>query len=608
MGVTTTPATGARGAVRVGNEVSYGVLVQPTHLIDFTSETLSAEETTLESEAIRDDRGRHQILRGQLDVQGDIAFEQSASGFAILYRAALGDYIQAPKSDGGIHARLAKAGSVAITAAAGGQDGFALIFAEDHSGGFDPLAGHFSVVYRDGLNTLGYDDNTGAGYAYDSYTPSSRSYVTAVDPAAADYTGATGTATSVVVADVTDEHGASVAPRFNPAGGVVKLGPNRLEYRYFEYNEAGRKLFLSEDDVTANGAPVVNDYVLGLSGLTNSTATGDFAAASGLGVGNWIYQWDGTYDGVITHHIERGRRLPVGLTVEVDRDAAIFKYSGMKVDTMTLNFEANSIVTGSFTFIGREERSVVSLQADVIPGATSIIVDRADAFPTPDPAVGAVLTIGEETDIRYFTKVRNPDDTWTLGGILADLNVVESIHRFHEKGENVDSRSSTAAATIYEGDNTPLSAFEILVYMDGYFEEVMAGSITLANNLATDKYALGSRFRLATIEGRAEVDGSLTMEFDDGKHYNKFLKGNFFSLEFKCVSEADDSEIGNTGVPSQAYYFMPKCRFSGTTPQIGGPEIIQHDMPFTAVVDDELKTTDLIVILVNDNEHDALAA
>lgn len=608
MGVTTAPATGARGAIRVGNEVSYGVLVQPTHLIDFTSETLSAEENTLESEAIRDDRGRHQVIRGQLDVQGDIAFEQSVSGFAILYRAALGDYLLAPKVDGGIHARLARANVVDVEAAPGGEDSHVLVFAEDHSGGFEDAGGRFALVYRDGTGSLAFDDGAGAGYAYDSYTPSARTYVTAVNPADGGYTGATDTAFSVELAEVTNAHGHLVAPRFNPAGGVVKLGQNRFEYRYFEYDEATRKLYLNADDVAANGAPAVSDFALGLACLTNTATTGTFAPSSGLDVGHWVYQWDSDYDGVFTHHIERGRRLPVGLTVEIDRDAAIFLYTGMKIDTMTLTFEANSIVTGSFTFIGREEHSIVQLMADVVPGATSIIVDRADAFPTPDPVNGAILTIGEETDIRYFSKTQNPDGTWTLGGISANLGQVESIHRFHEKGENVDSRSSTRAPVVHEGNNTPLSAFEILVYMDGYFEEVMAGSITLANNLATDKYALGSKFRLATIEGRAEVDGSLTMEFDDGKHYKKFLESEFFSLEFKCVSEGDDSEIGHTGVPSQAYYFMPKCRFSGTTPQISGPEIIQHDMPFTAIVDDELKTTDLVIILVNDNPNDALAA
>jgi hypothetical protein len=619
MGIQTKPSTGSRGVVHVGDEGTYGVLVSPTHLIEFTSESLSAAENVLMSEAIREDRGRREVIRGNFDVQGELAFEQNTSGLGIILRHALGDYILAEKIDGGIHARVAKNAvvSIPVVDSAPAQADWLLnsciVFADDHSGGFEP-AGLFGLVKRDATGALVYDDNAGAGFSYTSYTPSSVTYVTAVDLADITYTGYTATdVASIVLAQVRASDGSLVDPSVNAIGGTVKLGAGRKEYRYFQADTSvpgSVKLYLVPADVAANGNPLVNDYVQIVACLTNDDVAGAFGTVgTGLDKGQWIYQFNANYTGVYTHHIERGRYLPVGLTIEVGRDAAFFLYTGAKVNTLTLTFDSNAIVTGSASFVGRAETSIAKLVKDVVPEAASIEISNGDAFPShldsngdPIPGFSAMITIGEETEIRYTTKTKALDGTVILGGIAATGRT--AIERFHPKGSNVDSRSSIRASNIIEGTTVPLSSFEIMVYMDGYFEEVLSGSLTLNNNLNTDKYGLGSRFRLATIENRAEVEGSLTMEFDDGKHYKKYIEGEYFSVEFKCVSEYEESEIGATGVASQAYYFCPKARFGGTTPVIGSTDIINMDMPFMAVVDDELKTTDLVIILVNANQND----
>jgi uncharacterized protein YaiE (UPF0345 family) len=604
MGIQTKPSTGSRGVVHVGDESTYGVLVSPTHLIEFTSETLSATENVLMSEAIREDRGRHEVIRGNFDVQGELSFEQNTSGLGVILRHALGDYLLAEKVDGGIHARSAKAAVIETPVPDEGTDKrYTIVFADDHSGGFEP-SGKFAVIKRDATGQLVLDNNADAGHDYAAYTPAGVTYVTAVTAGDDTHAGGTTEVPSITLAKVRASDGALVDPPFNPLGGVIKLGAGRKEYRYFEAKIAGGavKVYLDPDDAAANGLPVVNDYVQVLACLTNDETAGTFAVGATLDKGQWIYQFDPTYTGVYTHHIERGRFLPVGLTIEVGRDAAFFLYSGAKVNTLNLTFDANAIVTGSASLVGRAEASIAKLLEDVVPGATSIKISNGDAFPNPVAPATAMITIGEETEIRYTTKTVNADGTVTLSGIAATGR--PSIERFHPKGSNVDSRSSIRAANIIEGTTVPLSSFEIMVYMDGYFEEVLSGSLTLNNNLNTDKYGLGSRFRLATIENRAEVEGSLTMEFDDGKHYKKYIEGEYFSVEFKCVSEADGSEIGVTGVASQAYYFCPKARFGGTTPQISGTDIINMDMPFMAIVDDELKTTDLVIILVNANKDD----
>jgi len=207
--------------------------------------------------------------------------------------------------------------------------------------------------------------------------------------------------------------------------------------------------------------------------------------------------------------------------------------------------------------------------------------------------------------IEVTAKVDNADGTSTL--TIGTTPAQNTIQRHHVKNENVDSRTSTSVASPKEGNNSPLSSFEIGIYMDGYWEEALSASVTVNNNINADKFILGSRYRAQAIEQRTTVEANLSLEFDDGKHYKKFTTGENFSLEIKCISEADDSLIGSTGVYSQAYYYMPKCKFNGTTPNVADDSYITHDMPISAIVDDATKTTDIIVVLVNNNTDDVEA-
>jgi hypothetical protein len=608
MGISTSPATGSRGQITIGEEALYGVPVSPTHLVGFTSESLSSTENVIESEEIRSDRGRHKLIRGNLDVQGDISFEQSASGFGMVMRHALYDYIKCPRTDGGIHGRVATDALIALTTVDAIGTTSILRLADDLSATFES-AGLAAFVYRDAAtNALTFLDNTVAGYSYDSVQLQTQTYVTAKVAADATHSGGVTTAVKLTLSQVFNSVGALVDPVLNPEGGIVKLGPLRTEARFFESlaTGSGTDIWIHPDDAAIGTATIVNDACVSVPCMVQRTSAIAIPAPA-LKVGAWVIQFDTAYeDGnsviAYTHLIERGKYSPTGLTCEIDRDAMIFVYSGNKVNTLTLNFETNSIVSGTASLIGRREDSVAKLLVDVVPGQATIMINNRTAFPD-----AGVLTIGEETGMTYSGIVDNLDGTFTITMLDTNIANVTAVQRAHFLGENVDSRSSTAVATPYEGNNSPLTAFETLVYLDGYFEEVLSGTLTMNNNLNTDKYGLGSRYKLATVEQRAVVEASLTMEFDDGKHYKKFVEGEYFSLEFKCVSEADDSLIGATGVFSQAYYYLPKCKFDGTTPNIQGDSYITHDMPITAVVDDAMNTTDLVIFLVNSNTDDVEA-
>jgi hypothetical protein len=602
--------------------------------LPFTSESLSNSEDTLESADIRPDRGRGDIIRGVLDVSGDLNFEQKASGLGMLLRVALGDYVKAPQCDGGVRGRLQRDGviTVVVPADTDGGDRYLLPFAKDHTSGFAEDGGKFAVVYRNGTNDLVFTDNAGAGFDYDSYAPAATTYALEINDNNTNYSTSSATPDGVVqikLASVLDVNGEQVAPKFNPNGGVVYLGKDRREFYYFEYNpdDAGehvmyiaKELPHSAADIEALEAIVAlynsgtgiwaeHVFVLGTAGLAN---TGAFSFGVGVDIkkGQWLYEFGGAdYAGVFTHHIERGRRLRVSLTIEIDRDVVVFKYGGCKVDTLDLSFEAQSIVTGTFSLVCQSEASVATLLADVLPGDTSIRIDDATAFPVPTDVGGkAMLTIGEETEIFYTGKTwDSATDSWILSGIESDTSDVASIQHPHLKGSQVDSRTSGKFNNVHVGSDRSLSSFEIGIFIDGYFEEAMAASLTLNNNLDPDKYPLGSRHRAFSVEGRAEVEGSLTMEFDDGKHYRKFISGEEFSLEVRAMGETVADLIANTSIPPQAIYFAPRCKYNGETANISDDSIINVDMPFMAMTDNAHNTTDLIITLVNGHEWDVEA-
>lgn len=608
MGISTVPSTGARSSVSLGEETVYGIPVQPTHRIEFTSESVAATENQLISAALRPDRGRGKVSRGSLDIGGDLNYEMTTSGLGVLLKQALGDYLRVPNADGGFHARQARAAAVVLTAVGAGEFNASesIVLTDDTIAQFS--TGKLAVVYKDASYQLNLDDNAGAGYDFDGFNTRVVSHVTAVtDPDTSHSGGVTG-AVAITLAPVLGPDGALVNPVLNPNGGVLQYGPDRIETTYFESQDLGAglgtKVWLNPADTPSldPNVPVVGQAVIVLPCFT---FVGAVPAGLDLGIGFWLYEIEAVaseYDGVFTHHIERGRALPIGMTVEVDRDAAVFVYAGMKVNTLTVNFEQNAIVTGTASLLGRNEYGITRLMADVAPGAASVIIEDGTAF-----AASGVITIGEETGMTYSAKTLNPDGTTTL--TMVDTNTANptAIQRLHLAGENVDPRTTTAVASPVLGQNSPLTVFESVAYIDGYYEEVLSGSITLNNNLNPDKMMLGDRGRAQLVEQRAEVEANLSLEFDDGKNYIKFLKGIRFALEVRCVSEEEDSEIANTGVLSQAYFLLPQCRYTGTTPNAADDSYIVHDMPIIAEPNDEFNTTDFIIILVNGSEYDCIA-
>lgn len=620
MGILTSAATGSRGRVTIGQESVFGQIVQPTHLFELVSESIQATETPIESAAIRGDRAKHDITRGYLDVGGDINGELAVSGFGLLLYNTLGvDYERLNRVDGGYHSRLEHGLEGAITI---GSDYF-LEFAHESILRFpDVTDSQVKFVYRDpsisALDSIGVQQvSASVGYAYSESQGKALTHLTAV--------GALGVTLSL--AGVLDENGATVALDLSSIG-VLYCGQNKVPIRYDGITSVVGTVVTVDvlaADQTAAAALTTLDIVDVAPGLVmldadaTSLQTLVEAAIAAPGTtdvvkGSWTYLFlddvafpETVYDTIYTHHMEASRKLPAGMTVEVDRDAAVFVYSGMKVNSAAFTFEPNANVTVAFSLLGREEYAMAKLVNDANIGDTSITVIDALHFPS-----AGTITVGgsgvAETGITYTGKTANADGTYTLTGIPGAGSA--SIQYSHRKGGHVDLRTTTAVASPIAGTNQPLVTFEATAYVNGSVEEVLSASVTITNNLNADKRGLGDRFRLEIVEERRMVEGNFNVEFDDGHNYRKFIDGEFFFVEIRCVSEQEDDcgeGVDLTGVLGQMYFIMPRVRYGGTTPNIEGESYITHDLPMMAKWDDCYNTPDVLIILVNRLEEDVVA-
>jgi len=154
---------------------------------------------------------------------------------------------------------------------------------------------------------------------------------------------------------------------------------------------------------------------------------------------------------------------------------------------------------------------------------------------------------------------------------------------FLGKDETADQTAPTTATSI-SGLN-PLTFDEGEITVDGTSQEVSGFSLTINNNLIEDKGALGTRYRVAIPRsGFRDVTGSLNLEFDNLDMYRRYTGGTETALKLKFTA---DDLIGAGTQAHELEIDCPRIIFTGTTPVVGGPELIYFDMPFVALYDED---------------------
>lgn len=541
MGTLTGPAVGARTQVEVMAEVAWGVLQTGLllgtngHGVTLTSESIKNNIGELISATLSPSRGVVDTIRGQADVSGDLNFE---------YKPDAGEYSNLIK-----HAMCT---------------------------GASPSANYFKV--RGAAGHLGLQ-------VKGTQLAATPNRLLKGPAAIANLWPAPGAQSRVIFIQRT-------------AAGILT---SQLEV-YTLVTTVGQATLLT---IAAPAGDAINDA--------------------------WAFPIDTSYalwGATWLHYLEVGAHIGIGMEMDILRDISLFVYTGLKPNTWTMNFNAGEIVTGVFSYIGKEELCGGRLVAESINAAGPVVLNVDDvrifndgmAMPS---ALGGTLMIGGES-VAYaslavagglvfpagqITTGAAPGGSLTLG---TDPCVAGAGYFIGTPVSPQDSRANFGGARKYLYDDTvleltPYTSFEATIRQEGGLIggpvaptlvaddvgvaeiEVINCTFTLDNGLYTDKYALGSRARVMMPEQKRNVTGTLTMEFDNLYQYRKFVDGTEFGFLIRLVSEGefiDNTGVGSQDIPYCTCFYFHRCKYTGETPVVGGPDIIMSDMPFRALYHD----------------------
>ncbi|QOI69760.1 putative structural protein [Acinetobacter phage DMU1] len=146
-------------------------------------------------------------------------------------------------------------------------------------------------------------------------------------------------------------------------------------------------------------------------------------------------------------------------------------------------------------------------------------------------------------------------------------------------GMNQLEPSSTAptGATFIEAPTTePMDSFTGHV-KEGLADIAVATELELQiENGIAPRYVIGSKKSIKQSIGRFKVSGTLTAYFEDATLVGKFLREETSSLEF----------VVTDGLAGNSYKFeLPRIKYTGGQPDVGGEGPITLSMPFVAEYD-----------------------
>ena len=152
-------------------------------------------------------------------------------------------------------------------------------------------------------------------------------------------------------------------------------------------------------------------------------------------------------------------------------------------------------------------------------------------------------------------------------------------------GANQLEPSSTVptGATFGEPSTTePMDSFSGSI-KEGGVESAVVTEIELSvENGIAPRYVVGSKKSIKQSIGKLKVSGTLTAYFEDATLIGKYLREEASSLEITVTD----------GMPDNQYTFLlPKIKFTGGQPDVGGEGPITLSMPFTASYDPSILGT-----------------
>lgn len=187
----------------------------------------------------------------------------------------------------------------------------------------------------------------------------------------------------------------------------------------------------------------------------------------------------------------------------------------------------------------------------------------------------------DSSKLPYFTYVGCEYNTMTLSISTEAIVTVN----FGIVGANQLEPSSTVptGATFGEPSTTePMDSFSGSIKEGGVESAVVTEvELSIENGIAP-RYVVGSKKSIKQSIGKFKVSGTLTAYFEDATLIGKYLREEASSLEITVTD----------GMPDNQYTFLlPKIKFTGGQPDVGGEGPITLSMPFTASYDPSILGT-----------------
>lgn len=267
--------------------------------------------------------------------------------------------------------------------------------------------------------------------------------------------------------------------------------------------------------------------------------------------------------GPYTHTFTPGDLTGDALTIQVGRPATNgttypFTYAGMKVQSWELACSAGEIATLGMDLVGVREIDYRTVSDGVTTSGSKAISSVTAAFnasdvgnPISGTGIPAGATIESVTSATAATLSANATASGT--SIAFTLGV------------------ALASAT-YPSAIKPLKFNHAAITLGGSSVNAKTLSISGNNSLDDSRRFLGNTRISEPLEvGLREYSGTIEVEFTDLTQYRRFVTGTEAALVASFTSGADSVTI------------TTNIRVDGSTPQVGGREILTQSLPFKCV-------------------------
>jgi len=260
---------------------------------------------------------------------------------------------------------------------------------------------------------------------------------------------------------------------------------------------------------------------------------------------------------------------------------------------------ANNRVLRTDRWAAGQQRVEGSITMDVPSKSFGLLAKHAlgaVAITTPDGATSTRLhthTLGDPYGLGLTCQVGRPDSSGTVqpfsyaGAKISELTLSNSVDEILQAeiglvAQTESTSESLATASYPTGNQLFVWTQGVIQIAGGTVGVVTDFEVTINNGLKDDRYFLGAAtMSEPIIADMTTIEGSMTVEFDGLTNYNRFVSGTeaAVSAQWTAATEIE------SGFSPYVKVYIDNARFDGATPNVGGPDVLTHELSFKAVYD-----------------------